>query len=58
MSENAMMTTKELRDLVGRNRLGRDAALSMMRKHGTKVGRRWLISRRKVAELLGLPENL
>ncbi|MBI5811278.1 MAG: hypothetical protein HZB27_01200 [Meiothermus silvanus] len=56
--QDALLTTDELRALAGPHRLGRDLALRLMRVHGKRIGRRWLISRRTAEKLLGLTEDL
>lgn len=58
VAESTLLTTQELRALAGEHRVGRDLALKLMRKHGKRVGRRWLISRRTAERLLGLTEDL
>lgn len=56
--QDALLTTAELRALAGPHRLGRDLALRLVKQHGVRLGRRWVISRAKAEKLLGLAEDL
>lgn len=47
-----LFTIEEARQLVGPNLLGRDTAYRFAKKHGIRLGRRWVIPASKLEALL------
>lgn len=47
-----LMTIQEVRRLIGRERVGRDALYRVFRVYGVRLGKRLLLPRTKVQELL------
>lgn len=47
-----LMTLQEVRRLIGRERVGRDALYRVFRVHGLRLGKRLLLPRAKVLLLL------
>jgi hypothetical protein len=59
MGENRLLTVEELREILGKDRVGRDAVYRLARRYGIRLGRRFLIPARVVEALLEgrLPEE-
>ncbi|WP_371180299.1 hypothetical protein, partial [Thermus sp. NMX2.A1] len=51
MHEKRLLTPEELRDYLGRDKVGRDLSYELARRYGVRLGRRWLVPLR-VAEAL------
>jgi hypothetical protein len=52
MERKPLYTLEEARRLAGVDILGRDVAYKLARKHGFRLGRRWVLPARVVAALL------
>ena len=50
--ERRLLTVEEVRRLIGKDRLGRDAAYALARQHGVRLGKRLLVLSRVVEALL------
>ena len=50
--ERRLLTVEEVRRLIGKDRLGRDAAYALARQHGVRLGKRLLVPSRVVEALL------
>jgi hypothetical protein len=50
--ERKLLTVEELRRVVGKDRLGRDAAYALARRYGVKLGKRLLVPSRVVEAIL------
>ncbi|MGC8968103.1 MAG: hypothetical protein ACP5JV_07260 [Thermus sp.] len=50
--ERKLLTVEELRRVVGKDRLGRDAAYALARRYGVRLGKRLLVPSRVVEALL------
>ena len=51
-AQRRLLTVEEVRRLVGEDRLGRDAAYSLARRYGVRLGKRLLVPSRVVEALL------
>jgi len=51
MNEKRLLTVQELRDYLGRDKIGRDLAYALARKYGLKLGKRFLVSLRVAVAL-------
>jgi len=50
--EKRLLTVQELRDLLGEDRVGRDAAYALARRYGVRIGKRLLVPARVVQAIL------
>lgn len=50
--QTALLTIAQARQLVGPNLLGRDTAYRFAKKHGFRLGKRWVIPASKLEALL------
>lgn len=47
-----LLTVEEVWEAIGRDRIGREALYAFCRKHGVRIGKRFLVSSAKVDALL------
>jgi len=50
--EKRLLTVEEVREIVGKDRLGRDGAYELARKFGVRLGKRLLVPSRVVEAIL------
>jgi hypothetical protein len=51
-AEKRLLKVEEVRQLIGEDRLGRDAAYALARRYGVKLGKRLLVPSRVVEAIL------
>jgi hypothetical protein len=51
-AEKRLLKVEEVRQLIGEDRLGRDAAYALARRYGVKLGKRLLVPYRVVEAIL------
>ncbi|AFH39689.1 hypothetical protein [Thermus thermophilus] len=51
-AEKRLLKVAEVREIVGKDRLGRDAAYALARRYGVRLGKRLLVPHRVVEALL------
>ena len=58
MERPGLLTVREVWEAIGKDRVGRDAVYALARRHGIRLGKRLLVPRRVVEDLLEgrLPE--